>query len=260
MLAGMHPDAPARRITTWLAILGYTLVASGLPLPLGIRGAPAVRDTDAARRLAAKDRSRPFPCMDRPCGCDTADRCFTSCCCHTPAETLAWAKSHGVEPALLVALERRVNGDPPVGMRGGVAAAATTPSCCVAAASRVAPSCCSTEPTAATVEHPPAADACSDRQSPAAPPRATSEDSVALENEAPADDEPVQQPRSRTVTLRAMLACGGIVAEWFVAGAALPPPKVEISLVMRVLEATAPADDTGECLRAAPAAPPPRAA
>jgi len=68
----MHPDAPARRITTWLAILGYTLVASGLPLPLGGVGVPAARDTATTKRLAAKDRSRPFPCMDKPCGCDTA--------------------------------------------------------------------------------------------------------------------------------------------------------------------------------------------
>jgi hypothetical protein len=93
----MQPRAPLRRITTWLAILGYTLVAAGLPLPFGMI-APAAPDSPAAKRVAGKDRSRSFPCMDRPCGCATAEQCFTSCCCNTPAETLAWATAHRVEP------------------------------------------------------------------------------------------------------------------------------------------------------------------
>jgi hypothetical protein len=268
MMDVMHLDAPARRITTWLAILGYTLVASGLPLPLGSVGAPVPRDTASARRLAAKDRSQPFPCMDKPCGCDTADRCFTSCCCHTPAETLAWARAHGVEPALLVALERRVTGAAPASVQAAAKATPTnkpTPkkSSCCAAAPRVESSCCSTAPTTPGSEIPSWPEICSDRQSLAAAPRATADgsvctESVSTEQEVPADGEPA--PRSRTVTLRAMLACGGIVAEWFAAGAALPPPRVDISRATVIFDVCMPADEAGECLRASPAAPPPRAA
>jgi hypothetical protein len=75
----------------------------------------------------------------------------------------------------------------------------------------------------------------------------------------PPADEPAE-PQSRSVTLRAMLACGGIVAEWFAAGAALPPPRFEVSLVMHVLDVCTPGDEAGESLAASPAAPPPRGA
>jgi len=259
----MYPDAPARRITTWLAILGYTLVASGLPLPLGGVATPDARGAASARRVAAKDRSRPFPCMDSPCGCDTAERCFTNCCCHTPAQTLAWARAHGVEPAVLVALERRANAEPPAGTRPP---APTSRSCCTSAAPRALKSCCSTAPNADSAENPSGPDACSDRRSPAdsqqTPPEAfvATDDDAPAGHDAPAGDEPVRQPRSRAVTLRAMLACGGIVAEWFSAGAALPPPRFEVAFVTILLDACPPADEAGEGLRGPPAAPPPRAA
>ena len=82
----------------------------------------------------------------------------------------------------------------------------------------------------------------------------------ATPDRASSDDEPSHQPRSRSVTLRAMLACGGIVAEWFAAGAALPPPRLEVSLVMHVLDVCTPGDEAGESLAVSPAAPPPRVA
>ena len=247
----MQPREPVRRITTWLAILGYTLVASGLPLPFGMI-APAAPDTSAAKRLAAKDRSQPFPCMDKPCGCATAEQCFTSCCCNTPAETLVWATAHRVEPAVLAALERRVAGDRPA------VAKATKSSCCSSKAPVAEESRCTPKPSAhAVVENVEAHEFCSDYQSLAAAPSATEE---ATSDKASPDGEPSRQPRSRTVTLRAMLACGGIVAEWFAAGAALPPPRLEVSLVMLVLDVCTPRDEAGESLAASPAAPPPRVA
>jgi hypothetical protein len=246
ILTVMHPDAPLRRITTWLAILGYTLVASGLPLPLGTV-APSTPESPAAKRLAGKDRSRPFPCMDKPCGCATAEQCLTNCCCNTPAETLAWAKAHRIEPAVLAALEGRVAGDRPAVVK------ATKSSCCSSKAPVAEESCCTSKQ--------PAAVECEGNalgSSPAAVP--TSTEAVARDDEGPGEDEPSHQPRLRAVTLRAMLACGGIVAEWCAAGAALPPPRVELSLAMRVLDVCTPADERAESLRASPAAPPPRVA
>jgi hypothetical protein len=237
-----------RRLTTWLAICGYMLVASGLPLPLGVVS-PAAPESPAAKRLAGKDRSRPFPCMDKSCGCATAEQCFTNCCCNTPAETLAWAKAHAVEPAVLAALERRVVRDRPA-----VEKVAKT-SCCLSQAQVAEASCCTIKQPAALCED---TEICSDEQSLAAAPRASTD--VSTEKELPTDDEPSRQPQSRTVTLRSMLACGGIVAEWFAAGAALPPPRAEVSLTMRMLDVCTPGDESGESLRASPAAPPPRAA
>lgn len=231
----MHPNAPVRRITTWLAILGYTLVASGLPLPTGA-SVPAGQ-SPAAKRLAGKDRARPFPCMDKPCGCATADQCFTNCCCNTPFETLTWAKAHAVEPAVLAALEQRA-------ARGMQSVAKAAKSSC----------CTSTQPAPAGVED---NGCCRTEQSIAATPVAKeAKPAVAV----PDEQRPEVEPRTRTVTLRAMLACGGIVAEWCAAGAALPPPRVEVSLAMRVFDVCTPGDESGESLRAAPAAPPPRAA
>jgi hypothetical protein len=242
----MQSRVPLRRITTWLAILGYTLVASGLPLPFGMI-APAAPDSPAAKRLAGKDRSQPFPCMDKPCGCATAEQCFTSCCCSTPAETLAWARARRVEPAVLAALEQRVASS------SQLAAKATKSSCCSTKAPVAEKSCCTSRQPAAVAED---GDLCSMNASRAATPSTTKK---ATTEKVPPADEPAE-PQSRSVTLRAMLACGGIVAEWFAAGAALPPPRFEVSLVMHVLDVCTPGDEAGESLAASPAAPPPRGA
>ncbi len=99
-----------------------------------------------------------------------------------------------------------------------------------------------------------------DRQALAAPPQAATGAAVGHADEPAAEDEPPPRTRVRSVTLRALLACGGIVTEWFMAGAALPPPRVEVSLVMLPVDETIVPDAVGAGLRAAPAAPPPRAA
>lgn len=69
---------------TRIAIVSLMLVGlllSALPLPVGV-----VFITGGK-----------FPCMAGKCGCSSAEKCWTSCCCHTPAERIAWAKAHGVE-------------------------------------------------------------------------------------------------------------------------------------------------------------------
>ncbi|MFV0442408.1 MAG: hypothetical protein ACK5Q5_02430 [Planctomycetaceae bacterium] len=77
-----------------LLVLG-SLCASFVPLPV-------------MRPGLNKDRSTPYPCMDRPCGCRSADECWRSCCCFSNVEKVAWAKEHRVQlPAfVLVAAER----------------------------------------------------------------------------------------------------------------------------------------------------------
>lgn len=139
----MHPD---HRTLRWLVLFGYVLVAAGVPLPAGSMAAGASRNSAAAKRLAGKDRSVPFPCMDSPCGCVTAEQCFESCCCHTPAELLAWATARNLSLDVLQGLERRLEQAPPA--VGGSCCGEATPepvSCCEAAAAccdEVAPSCC----------------------------------------------------------------------------------------------------------------------
>ena len=72
-----------RRSCAGLALVAYLLAAGGIPLP----AAPP-----------RKDISQPFPCMNSPCGCETAEQCWRGCCCLTAAERWAWADSHGVQP------------------------------------------------------------------------------------------------------------------------------------------------------------------
>lgn len=206
----------------------HGLVVSGLPLPMA-GGLDAVAD----KRLSAKDRSTPFPCMDKPCGCATAEQCFTNCCCHTPAETLAWAKANRLEPSLLTALERRL-------------ATAERP------ARRSKKSCCSRSKDEQEI--------CSDYRSLAANPQWPAE-KESRERNAAEDQEDATRGTScgRTVSLRAMLACGGVVAAWAAVGiAVLPSPPAFQCLSMPTGTAVL-FDANASGVRSAPDAPPPRA-
>ena len=48
-------------------------------------------------RSPEKDRSEPYPCMDRPCGCSSAEQCWKKCCCFTNQQKIAWAERTGVK-------------------------------------------------------------------------------------------------------------------------------------------------------------------
>lgn len=205
-----------RRATTWALVALHGLVASGLPLPIA---APAP-GSDAARTVTGKDRSRPFPCMDTPCGCDTAEQCFTRCCCRTPAETLAWARARGIEPGVIAALRARIAAPPAVATGG----------CCAVAAAE--PSCCAFEATVPAAAGPAAGDA------------ATA-----------ADD-----PATTAVTLRAMLACNGLIGELLgpAAAGSLPPPRVICSMPFMPGRRVPCADEPALRRPTEPDVPPPR--
>jgi hypothetical protein len=71
----------SRRLLVVLAGVVILIGQIGLPVPVRVK----------------KDKSRPFPCMDRACGCHSAETCWKSCCCHSKTERIAWAKRYGVE-------------------------------------------------------------------------------------------------------------------------------------------------------------------
>jgi len=224
----MIQAASLRRVITWSAVIGYGLVVSGLPLPLGF-DPPASSHAakrlagHAAKRLAGKDRATPFPCMDKPCGCATAEQCFTNCCCHTPAETLAWARANKVDPGVIATLQRRVALTPQ----------RTAANCCEAT------SCCAVKKSCCEAA-------------------ATCGEAAAL----PVANEPAEPSdgpdSSKGISLRAMLACGGIVAEWFSCGASLPPPAVGLVTGLDLIETLPCLNESASPLRAAPDSPPPR--
>lgn len=75
------------------ALLGFVTANLGLPL---IVPASPLASQDAA--TGGKDKSIPFPCQDRPCGCLSADACMRSCCCFSAQERLAWFRAHNITP------------------------------------------------------------------------------------------------------------------------------------------------------------------
>ena len=73
-----------QRISAAVAVCAYLAAAIGFPLP----SIPSLR----------KDTSKPYPCMDHECGCQSAEECWAHCCCFTPEERWAWAEAHNVQP------------------------------------------------------------------------------------------------------------------------------------------------------------------
>ncbi len=77
----------------WLVLVAF--VISLLPIPMS--ALPSKKfDSDAQ-----------YPCQGCACSCNSAEQCWSSCCCHTPEERLAWAKKHNIIPpsSLLLALD-----------------------------------------------------------------------------------------------------------------------------------------------------------
>jgi hypothetical protein len=157
-----------------LGVLGvclvYSLAALEIPLPVFVH----------------KASSLPFPCQDHPCGCQTAEQCWSHCCCFTPEERWAWAKAHDVEPP---AYAEKPSEEPALGGwnsvklrdRGQVTTACKD--CCKVKAEQ--PSCC--QPVA-------------DRTAQASP----------------------SYPPSRSVTAFSSMRCQGCSTLWISAGAVLP--------------------------------------
>jgi hypothetical protein len=71
------------RATSLTLLAIYVMTAAGVPLPSG-------NHVHKSGEL--------FPCASCPCGCATAEQCWRSCCCHSLAERMAWAREHGVRP------------------------------------------------------------------------------------------------------------------------------------------------------------------
>jgi hypothetical protein len=111
----------------------YVAVMSGAPLPAG---------------KARQKSGELFPCTANDCGCDSAERCWSSCCCHTLAERLTWAKERGVRPPGFALAEGRSAGldishwDGTTKVVTATIAVTNRPSCC-AKKTAAAQSCCS---------------------------------------------------------------------------------------------------------------------
>ena len=172
------------------ALLAYFAAAVGVPLPAG----------------AGKDRSVPFPCMDRPCGCHDASGCKQHCCCFTSEQKLAWAARHGVDPTPFVSSS----------------ALAAARSAAGPAEAKPAASCCASgpyQPEAPARQHDRLAASPSHCHEPS---RTSSSDAI---------DHPAGSPATAPdgdddlISIGAYRACHGMAPLWTTLGAALPPPR-----------------------------------
>ena len=74
----------AQAAARWTALAIYLFLSLGIQLPLP----------------AAKTSGEPYPCMNHPCGCATAEQCWRHCCCTTLEQRLAWARENHVTPPI----------------------------------------------------------------------------------------------------------------------------------------------------------------
>ncbi|HUY92604.1 MAG TPA: hypothetical protein VMV10_27945 [Pirellulales bacterium] len=234
-------SVPAGRLSIVAAALAaYIVAAVGVPLPT----------------FRAKDRSQPFPCMDRPCGCKSAAACWTSCCCTTPEERLHWAHEHGVEPpsALLAAVSQVAEPDhqsaraccahrsspagEPVGWGAAPRATArtTASALCAKHAAKAASAHC-TKPHCVKP-------CCADHGS---------------HHPATADREPTDD-EADFVVISAMRQCKGLSPLWSSLSAATPPPlPVRYEFEWRPAGRVELVSDSAPSANFSPAVPPPKA-
>jgi hypothetical protein len=81
-----------RRSARVALLVAYAITAAGIPLPAG---------------TVAQKSGELYPCSDCACGCASAEQCWRSCCCHSMAERMAWARVHGVRPPEFAIAEAR---------------------------------------------------------------------------------------------------------------------------------------------------------
>lgn len=108
-----------RKVITFLVLVCFC--AATMPIPI------------ATFDLLGKDNSQSFPCQNCPCGCKTAEQCWTNCCCFTPAERLAWAEENGVTPPSYAQRPARDEKDfnkKPIGSKVGEGTALAKSTCC----------------------------------------------------------------------------------------------------------------------------------
>jgi hypothetical protein len=204
------------RLAAGVALCAYLAAALGLPLPAS----------------PPREKGQPFPCMDHPCGCRTAEQCWTHCCCLTPEERWAWARAHNVEPPAYAErpagsaegwnaapLRDQVEGKAPTKGRGA---------CC-----RAEKSCCADPACGRGCCHA------------STPPASVKTDAT--------------KGGVRWVLGVSAQRCQGLTTLWLSTGTTLPPPRAVAWAPCEVAAGWLPATDTAACLLSrTPPAPPPR--
>ena len=194
-----------RRCACGTLLAMYVVTASGVPLPTG---------------TSAKS-GQMFPCMDCPCGCNSAEQCWRSCCCHTLAEQMDWACEHRVRPpefAIDEARRQRID----LCWLDDLALPAAAKTCCVAKAEHRKPCCC------------------------------------CHKNDHPSNNN---DKTSTHIIVWKALACGGLSMNWLAAAPTLIAPPVDLADRLPLVSWLGPPTSSlAEGLANQPAVPPPQRA
>jgi hypothetical protein len=215
-----------RRCVCAFLLSAYVVTACGIPLPL-----PG----------STRKQAEAFPCVANACGCDSAERCWRSCCCHTLAERIAWARKRGVTPPAFAVAQARAAGINLAWLDGSANAAKTKANCCVAQTS-ADKACCARELTA-SVPKTDERSCCSERQDVTAP-----------------DDVTPPNDGNILIGLRA-LACRGQALHWLAAVPTLIMPPHEVLNDLTLVERRAPeVSEVADSVSESPDVPPPKVA
>lgn len=214
-----------RRCACAVVLVVYIVTAAGIPLPSGAR---------------PHKSGELFPCAHCGCGCNSAEFCWRSCCCHTLAERFAWARKHAVRPPEFALAEARQAGldvsfcesD-----HGKLATSAEKVCCVKQPAVAAGPSCCQQHVSAAPTRQPACCSKHHDRPS--------------------ATPDRDQDNKNYVIGWRA-LACHGHSLDWLAAVPTLTSTHLELSEQLPPLAWIRPAaSDTAAGISPLPAVPPP---
>lgn len=216
------------RLPAKLVLLCYVWMCCGGALP-----ATLIMSSETMKMVLGKDRSVPFPCMHKPCGCRNAEQCFKSCCCMTKAERIAWAKEHSVsEKYIKFASEAE---DQPPQKQSSCCVKQATTNCCQAESRP--PSCCGKHQAAGDKD-----ECCSK-----APGFSTK--SVPVR-------KPVQKS-SPGISFLAAMKCQGLGTTWLGVPLAVPPVFGEWCFILSATETVVVLDNFYAAFADAPSTPPP---
>lgn len=194
-----------RRLARLTLLAVYIITAAGVPLPAGNR---------------PHKSGELFPCSECVCGCATAEQCWRSCCCHSLAERMAWARAHGVRPpefAIAEAQRTRID-------VAWLVQPASSGSCCTHTLVAAVPKCCHE-----------AHGCCGDHH----------------------DEQPAKSQRSRVIGWK-VLDCQGHSVNWLAAVPTLIPNNCGQPEQLVVMEWLGPAlSECANCVLDLPAIPPP---
>jgi hypothetical protein len=206
-----------RRVLCAALALLYITIASGVPAPIG-------RPLGKGGEL--------FPCSTCGCGCATAEQCWRSCCCHTLAERMEWARKHGVRPPDHAIVKAQAEG-----LDLAWLGIPSLPSCCNQIAKNSLPPSCQKRAAATCCN---SARSCCDRS-----------------NE-PHDGS--KGGRDHVIAWRA-LACHGQSLNWLSATLTLVAERPTVSLELPIVTWLGPASsDSPDSIAPSPEVPPPELA